>query len=73
LRISKTLSKSWLFIYKRAVKKFEMGLGSMATVSLAEAREKARDYQKLLAASINPLAEKRAIRSGRNYLLTLHL
>lgn len=61
LQISKTLSKSWLFIYKRAGKKFEVGLGSLDVKSLAEAREHAREYQKLLAGGIDPLNEKRRL------------
>ena len=59
LQISKSLTKSWLFIYKRDGKKFEIGLGSLNTETLVEAREKAQDYKKLLASGINPLTEKR--------------
>jgi integrase len=59
LQVSKTLSKSWLLIYKKSGKKFEMGLGSLSVTSLAEAREKAHEYQKLLASGVDPLAEKR--------------
>lgn len=59
LQVSISLSKSWLFIYKRAGKKFEVGLGGLETRSLAEAREKAQEYQKLLASGVNPLTEKR--------------
>jgi len=58
LQVSKSLTKSWLFIYKLNSKKFEIGLGSTDTVTLAEAREKAQDYSKLLASGINPLIEK---------------
>jgi integrase len=59
LQISKSLTKSWLFIYKLNGKKTEIGLGSIDTTTLAEAREQAQDYRKLLASGINPLIEKR--------------
>jgi integrase len=59
LQISKSLTKSWLFIYKLDGKKTEIGLGSINTITLAEAREQAQSYRKLLASGINPLIEKR--------------
>lgn len=61
LQVSKSLSKSWLFIYKRNGKKFEIGLGGIDTCSLAEAREKAIEHKKLIANGIDPLTEKRRI------------
>lgn len=59
LQVSKSLTKSWLFIYKKAGKKFEIGLGSVLVKSLAEAREVALGYRKQLADGIDPLTEKR--------------
>jgi len=58
LQVSKTLSKSWLFIYWRDKKKTEVGLGSLFDVSLSEAREKALELNKQVSNGINPLKEK---------------
>jgi hypothetical protein len=59
LQVSKTLSKSWLFIYKHAGGKFEVGLGSMDVKLLEKTRDDAHEYRKLLAAGVDPLTEKR--------------
>ncbi|WP_341327481.1 integrase arm-type DNA-binding domain-containing protein [Methylotuvimicrobium sp. KM2] len=61
LQVSKALTKSWLFIYKRSGKKREVGLGSYPLVSLAEAREKALEYRKLLVDGKDPLHERRTL------------
>ena len=59
LRITKSLTKSWAFYYVKEGKRTEMGLGSIADVSLEQAREKAAELRKQLANGIEPLAEKR--------------
>jgi len=51
LRVSKsgsTLSKRWVFFYTINGKQREMGLGSVAAVTLASARGKAAEYRSLL-------------------------
>jgi integrase len=48
---------SWVFRYSRY-----MGLGTYPTVSLAKAREKARECRKLLADGIDPLEHREATR-----------
>lgn len=50
--------KSWLFRYQKAGKARTMGLGAWPAVSLAEARQKAADARRLLAAGIDPLGQK---------------
>jgi integrase len=45
-------------------KRHDIGLGSALDVSLAEAREKARDARKLKANGVDPLATKRASRAA---------
>jgi integrase len=69
------LRRSWVFRYatgqivlsstgkRRRVEK-AMGLGSVETVSLLEAREKAADARKLLGQDIDPLETKRAHRAS---------
>jgi len=60
LQVKKVGSGSWLFRYERAgVQKF-LGLGSARDVSLGEARERAAEARKLLAAGEDPLAARRA-------------
>jgi integrase len=54
------VSKRWTFMYSFAGKQREAGLGPVATVTLAEAREKAARYRSMLAKGIDPLAAKKA-------------
>jgi integrase len=58
LQVSSTLSKSWIFLYRRHGKSHEMGLGSERDVSLAEARTKASDARRQIAGAIDPLAAR---------------
>jgi integrase len=62
----KRLNKSWLLIFKSPVagKQREMGLGPLATVGLAEAREKARDCRKLLLEGVDPIEHREARRAA---------
>lgn len=52
--------RSWLFRYTRDGRAHQMGLGPLADVSLAEARDAAQRCRKLLRDGIDPLAERRA-------------
>ena len=49
-----------VFLYFFAGKQREMGLGTVATVSLANARERAAEYRSLIAKGVDPLDAKRA-------------
>jgi integrase len=50
---------SWIFRYRlRGGKSRDMGLGSLNDVSLAEARETAREYRKLVKQGIDPIARR---------------
>jgi integrase len=60
LQVSPTRTKSWIFRYTRHGKTREMGLGSMQTVGLADARRKATDARRLLSEGIDPLDTKKA-------------
>jgi integrase len=64
LNVSNTGSKSWLFRYKRDGKGHWMGLGSIDTYSLAEARERARWARQLIGGQRDPIAEKRAAQAA---------
>jgi hypothetical protein len=62
LNVSPTGKKQWLFRYQRDGKTHWMGLGPLHTVSLKEAREKARHQRQLLLEHRDPLADKRVTR-----------
>ena len=58
LRVSKNLTKTWTFRYKKEGKRTEMGLGSIRYMSLTQARDTAESLQKQLKSGINPLIER---------------
>ncbi|MDM5181544.1 tyrosine-type recombinase/integrase [Massilia sp. DJPM01] len=60
LQISASLTKSWIFRFTFGEKRREMGLGATHTVTLAEARVKARDCRIVLLAGQDPLAARAA-------------
>jgi integrase len=57
------VTKAWLFRFQIDRRERVMGLGSARVVSLAEARTKANAARKLLAAGIDPLAQRKADRA----------
>lgn len=59
LSVSGKGAKSWLVKLQAGGKRREYGLGSFKDVTLTEARDKARDYRRMLRAGIDPLAAKR--------------
>jgi integrase len=64
LQISGTGSKSWVFRFELAGKVREMGLGAVHTVSLAIARDKARDSRLLLSEGKDPIVARDAARTA---------
>jgi hypothetical protein len=60
LRIAEAGSKSWVFRFMRAGRARAMGLGPVDTVSLAEAREVARECRKLCREDIDPIEARKA-------------
>jgi len=64
LQVSVAGTKSWLFKYTLDGRKHEMGLGSLKTFSLAEARVRATRCRQLLADRIDPLTERKAKRAA---------
>jgi integrase len=66
LQVGPTGTKSWFFRYRlrggvssngRPLSR-EMGLGSLSTFTLAEARERAREQRQLVARGLDPIAER---------------
>jgi integrase len=64
IQVSSSGAKSWLLRYRFGGKARAVGLGSLQTVSLAEARIKARKYRNLVLDGIDPVVAKRARRAG---------
>jgi integrase len=60
LRVAEGGSKQWIFRYVVNGRLRDMGIGPEHTLTLAEAREKARDARKLLLDDIDPIDSKRA-------------
>lgn len=66
LSVKPSGTKSWIFRYRFGAKEREMGLGSLNTFSLADARERALQQRKLLADGNDPLGFKRAAQLARS-------
>lgn len=60
LQVSKSLTKSWIFRFTLNGKQREMGLGALHTITLAEAREKAKACRSKLLDGIDPLDARNA-------------
>ena len=65
LCVQPTGGKSWIFKYRFGGREREMGLGSINTFTLAEARQRALDQRKLLATDVDPLVQKHAQQQQR--------
>lgn len=58
------VAKSWLYRFSLAGKRRDMGLGSLAAVGLAEARNAATEARKLVQRGIDPIEHRRAVRAA---------
>lgn len=63
LQISKWKTRAWVFRYERFGKAHYMGLGPCHLTSLAQARSKGRDAQRMLLDGHDPLSAKRQKRA----------
>ena len=64
LEISPSHVKAWIFRYMVAGRSRDMGLGPLHTVSLAEARERARQARQLIVDGKDPLSVKREAKAA---------
>jgi hypothetical protein len=67
LQISKSGAKSWVFRFRHAERRRDMGLGAVQAVGVVAARQKAIEYRRLLTQGLDPIdarAEQR--QSARN-------
>ncbi len=63
LQVTPSGARTWIFRFKLGGRAREMGLGPTHTVSLAEAREKARECRKLVLEGIDPIEARNAKRA----------
>jgi len=70
LQITPNGARSWLLRYVSDGSRRSMGLGPFPEVSLARAREKARDAREMIRAGGDPLREKRAAQEARRAQIT---
>src|SRR5258708_30459261 len=66
----KGFNRSWIFRYRVAGRLRDMGLGSVDTLSLSEARERAREQRKARLDGIDPIDARRALVAPAVNLLT---
>jgi integrase len=66
----KRLSRSWIFRYRVDGRLRDMGLGSVSTFSLAEARERAREQRQKRADKIDPINARRAQAAPQPHQMT---
>lgn len=59
LEVSNASSRSWLLRVQHNGRRRDIGLGSLKVMSLADARERAREFRKLIAQGIDPVAERK--------------
>lgn len=70
LRVRKTKSRSWLYIYSLNGKRREMGLGSDLDVSLAKAREKAAEARAWVLEGLDPSNERKKKRATDQFAVS---
>jgi integrase len=63
LQVSQFDTKSWIFRFKLKGRERQMGLGSLNTISLAEARLEAGECRKMLREHIDPIEARNARRN----------
>jgi integrase len=65
LQVSEWGTKAWVFRFEREGRERQMGLGPIHTLSLAEARERARECRKILLDGRDPIEVRNAERVQR--------
>lgn len=60
LQVDPSLAKRWVLVFQWRGKRKEMGLGGVALITLASARDAALEARKLVARGINPIEARKA-------------
>ncbi len=63
-------ARRWMFLFRQGGRLREMGLGGVSAVSLAEAREKAAECRKLVAAGTDPIARRKMAKATPSQAMT---
>jgi integrase len=66
LQVTDSGARSWILRIKMGDKRPEIGLGGYPAVTLADARQKAREYRDHIRSGRDPVAERRAANSARD-------
>src|SRR5258705_4270606 len=66
----KRFNRSWIFRYRVNGRLRDMGLGSVDTLSLSEARERAREQRQKRLDGIDPIEQRRALAAPKADLMT---
>lgn len=62
LKVNKTGARSWILRATVGAKRRDIGLGSFPDVTLADARERAREARDLIRQGIDPVEQRKAVR-----------
>src|SRR5262245_23126311 len=65
LQVAPGGARTWILRFRHAGKRRDMGLGSLAVVSLADARRKAAEARKMLDAGIDPIEARNASQAAQ--------
>lgn len=65
LQVTPTGGKSWIYRTRVAGKRRNIGVGGFPDVTLAQAREKARELRELINKGIDPVEESKAVRRAQ--------
>ena len=63
LQVTPAKTKSWVYRFMMNGRAREMGLGSVADVALAEARQRATEARKLVRSGVDPIEHRKATRA----------
>lgn len=61
VNVTKTGTKSWLFMWRNGQRRKEMGLGSFPAITVANARSKAAEYREAVANGKDPIYERKKL------------
>ncbi len=64
LQVTKTGARSWILRAKVGLKRRDIGLGGYPDVTLAQARDKARETREAIAEGIDPVEQRKAARQA---------
>jgi integrase len=65
LQVTPGQGRSWVYRFQLGGKRRDMGLGGVDDLSLAEAREKAREQRRMVLGGVDPIEKRRAERMAK--------